>query len=132
MIAWSKIVIPCLLRAALAALLVSFAFAAAAQTRQASLSTLQGGSGLPGGLFNAQAPVLKAPQQFDQRAAQQATPTPVAQRTSSKIQIVAGQGDVIPVDRPVSDVLVGDPNVADVRPLSPTMLYVFGNKLGRT
>jgi len=53
-------------------------------------------------------------------------------RLSSEIQLPVHKSRVIRVDRPVTDILVGSPEVADVMALSDRSVYVLGRKLGST
>ena len=49
-----------------------------------------------------------------------------------RLQIVAGRSETLRVDIPFSEIVVGDPETADVNPLSDRTLYVLGRKLGTT
>jgi len=46
--------------------------------------------------------------------------------------IEAGAGKVITLTSPVANIFVADPKVAEVRPASPTALFIFGLNAGRT
>jgi pilus assembly protein CpaC len=61
-----------------------------------------------------------------------ATPTaaPVAARTA--ITLGVGAGQVFTLSQPATSLFVADPKVAEVRPASPTSLFVFGIAPGRT
>lgn len=48
------------------------------------------------------------------------------------LSLAAGTGQVLNVGKPITNVFVADPNVADVNVLSPTQIVVHGNQLGRT
>ncbi|WP_114911791.1 type II and III secretion system protein family protein [Acidibrevibacterium fodinaquatile] len=48
------------------------------------------------------------------------------------IQLSAGSGQVIALPGPATSVFAADPKVAEVRPASPTSLFVFGVGAGRT
>lgn len=48
------------------------------------------------------------------------------------ITLSTGQGQLITLSRPMSDLFVADPNIADVEVRSPTRLYVFGKGPGET
>jgi pilus assembly protein CpaC len=63
-----------------------------------------------------------------------ATPTAAAQRAGSPtlIQVNTGRGRLITLSRPMTDLFVADPSVADVQVRSSTQLYVFGKKTGET
>ena len=51
---------------------------------------------------------------------------------SSLVSVNTGRGRLITLARPMSDVFVADPAIADVQVRSPTLLYVFGKKAGET
>ena len=61
-----------------------------------------------------------------------APPTPAAVGTSSSVIVEAGAGRVITLPAPVANVFVADPKVVEVRPASPTSLFVFGVTAGRS
>ena len=46
------------------------------------------------------------------------------------VQITAGKTQDVRVDAPLSDVVVGDPEVADVTPLTDHSLSMLGKKIG--
>jgi pilus assembly protein CpaC len=46
--------------------------------------------------------------------------------------IVVGQGRILRFDQPVESVFVGDPAIADVRVVSPGVIYVYALKTGAT
>jgi len=48
------------------------------------------------------------------------------------IHLDKGRGQLIALNRPMTDVFVADPNTADVDVRSPTQLYVFGKAAGET
>ena len=48
------------------------------------------------------------------------------------LHLSVGRGQLMNLGAPVTDVFVADPNVADVRVVSPKKLFVHGNDLGRT
>ncbi len=48
------------------------------------------------------------------------------------IELSAGSGQVIALPGPATSVFAADPKVAEVRPASPTSLFVFGVAAGRT
>lgn len=50
----------------------------------------------------------------------------------SSLSIQAGQGRLINFAQPVTSVFVGDPQIADVKVVSPTWVYVFGTQPGST
>lgn len=53
-------------------------------------------------------------------------------RLAGEVQLPVNKSRVIRVDRPVTDILVGNPEVADVMALSDRSVYVLGRKLGST
>ena len=55
----------------------------------------------------------------------------LARRTAS-VAITAGKTQDVRVDAPFSDVMVGDPDVADVTPLTDHSLSILGKKIGMT
>jgi len=55
-----------------------------------------------------------------------------AESRVGRMQIVVGRSETIRVDLPFSDIVVGDPETADVNPLTDKTLYVLGRKLGTT
>lgn len=60
-------------------------------------------------------------------AAQTVAPNPV-----STVQVSTGQGRLVTLSRPMSDLFVADDKIADVQVRSPTQLYVFGRAPGQT
>ena len=48
------------------------------------------------------------------------------------IEIAQGGGKIITLQQPVSSIFAADPAVIEVRPASPTSLFVFGKGLGQT
>ena len=68
--------------------------------------------------------------------------TPVAAQTQliklstnnrvGRLLIVQGSSETIRVDIPFSEIVVGDPETADVNPLTDQTMYVLGRKLGLT
>lgn len=66
-------------------------------------------------------------------AARSAAPSPAAPpRTTRSVALEAGTGRVIDIPRAAASIFVVDPRVAEVRPASPTTLFVFGVAPGRT
>jgi pilus assembly protein CpaC len=53
-------------------------------------------------------------------------------QTRGALTIQAGSGQVIQLGAPAANVFVADPKVAEVRPASPTSLFIFGVGPGRT
>lgn len=56
----------------------------------------------------------------------------VARSSSSVLQIATNRGQLITLSRPMSDLFVANPEIADVQVRSPTQLYVFAKKPGET
>jgi len=52
--------------------------------------------------------------------------------TQRSVQITSGKTQDVRVDAPFSDVVVGDPEVADVTPLTDHSLSILGKKIGTT
>jgi pilus assembly protein CpaC len=48
------------------------------------------------------------------------------------LDIIVSHGRVLRFDEPVESVFLGDPSIADLRIVSPDMVYIFGKKLGTT
>jgi pilus assembly protein CpaC len=48
------------------------------------------------------------------------------------LAVVAGQGRILRFDQPVESVFVGDPAIADVRVVSPGVIYIYAIKTGFT
>ena len=57
---------------------------------------------------------------------------PVTATAEMGLVVEAGSGRVIPLPAPVANVFVSDPKIAEVRPASPTSLFLFGVTAGRT
>ena len=55
-----------------------------------------------------------------------------AMQTDARLLLEAGSGRVIGLPAPVANVFVSDPRVVEVRPASPTSLFVFGVTAGHT
>jgi pilus assembly protein CpaC len=51
---------------------------------------------------------------------------------ASSLTIDAGSGQVIQTGRAITNLFAADPKVAEVRPASPTSVFVFGVAPGRT
>jgi pilus assembly protein CpaC len=49
-----------------------------------------------------------------------------------KLQVVLGNSETVRISLPFSEIVVGDPETADVSPLTDKTLYVLGRKLGTT
>ncbi len=83
------------------------------------------------------APLLLAMVLAFSSAADAAGPDPVpppaaAASIQQSIIVEAGTGRVITLPVPVANVFVSDPKVVEVRPASPTSLFIFGVAVGRT
>jgi pilus assembly protein CpaC len=52
--------------------------------------------------------------------------------TGQTVTLSTGRGQLIMLPRPMSDLFVADPSIADVQVRSPTRLYVFGKGAGET
>ncbi|WP_298812985.1 type II and III secretion system protein family protein [uncultured Sphingomonas sp.] len=52
--------------------------------------------------------------------------------TGGTVQVSTNRGRLITLSRPMSDLFVANPEIADVQVRSPTQLYVFGKKPGET
>ena len=48
------------------------------------------------------------------------------------VSVPAGKATVLRFDRPIADVLVGEPGIADIIPLTDRSIYVIGKKVGGT
>ena len=57
---------------------------------------------------------------------------PAAPLTGQVITLSTGRGQLIALPRPMSDLFVADPTIADIQVRSPTRLYVFGKGAGET
>jgi len=66
------------------------------------------------------------------RAAAKASAPAPAPLTGQVITLSTGRGQLIMLPRPMSDLFVADPGIADVQVRSPTRLYVFGKGGGET
>ena len=49
-----------------------------------------------------------------------------------KLQVVLGNSETVRISLPFSEIVVGDPEIADVNPLTDKTLYVLGRRLGTT
>ncbi len=60
-------------------------------------------------------------------------PAPVAPKpVSGSLNINMGSGRIIRLPHPVASIFAADPNVVEVRPASPTSLFMFGKGIGQT
>ena len=50
----------------------------------------------------------------------------------ARLSVVLGRSDTIRIDRPFTEIVVGDPETADVNALTNKTLYILGRKLGTT
>jgi pilus assembly protein CpaC len=78
---------------------------------------------------------VSAPARTEAPAPQPTTPQPAATQsgaTQSALIVEAGAGRVITLPAPVTNVFVSDPKIVEVRPASPTSLFLFGVSAGRT
>jgi pilus assembly protein CpaC len=68
------------------------------------------------------------------RPAAMAADAPVRQPDVPARQLVieAGSGKVIRTTKPIANLFAADPKIAEVRPASPTSVFIFGVALGRT
>src|SRR3546814_19645284 len=46
--------------------------------------------------------------------------------------LAVGRGTLVKLDRPMSDVFIADPAIADIQVRSPSLLYIFGKGPGET
>jgi pilus assembly protein CpaC len=65
-------------------------------------------------------------------AAPRKPPVAVAASTDVGLVVEAGSGRVVPLPAPVANVFVSDPKIAEVRPASPSSLFLFGVAAGHT
>src|SRR3546814_8751038 len=54
------------------------------------------------------------------------------QNASSGVMLAVGRGTLVKLDRPMSDVFIADPAIADIQVRSPSLLYIFGKGPGET
>ena len=79
--------------------------------------------------FAVAAVLLLAPLQADGQRRQTSR---AVSETEAALVIEVGSGRVVPLPAPVANVFVSDPKIAEVRPASPTSLFLFGVAAGRT
>jgi pilus assembly protein CpaC len=66
-------------------------------------------------------------------ASAQAQPmTTIDAANGQALTVAVGQGRILRFDQPVESVLVGDPAIADIRVVSPGVIYVYAIKIGTT
>lgn len=58
--------------------------------------------------------------------------TPATQTSGTQIVVPASQGRLLRFDEPVESVFIADPTIADIRVVSPELVYVYGKAIGRT
>src|SRR4051794_18907416 len=51
---------------------------------------------------------------------------------AGQLEVPVNKSQVIRADRPYAKALVGNPDIADIVPISPTSVYVLGKKSGTT
>src|SRR5262245_52312851 len=56
----------------------------------------------------------------------------IGAKRSAVIRLIGGKSETIRTDRSFNDVIVGDPEIADVVPLTDRALSVLGKKVGTT
>lgn len=61
-----------------------------------------------------------------------AAPAQKAGMSSPTLEVATSRGRLITLDKPMTDLFVANPDIADVQVRSPTQLYVFGKKAGET
>jgi pilus assembly protein CpaC len=61
-----------------------------------------------------------------------AAPAEAGATGGSIVQVATNRGKLITLAKPMSDIFVANPEIADVQVRSPTQLYVFGKKGGET
>jgi pilus assembly protein CpaC len=61
-----------------------------------------------------------------------AAAAPEAKPVVSSFNVPVAEGRIITLPRPVASIFAASPDVVEVRPASPTSLFVFGKKLGLT
>src|SRR3546814_3412792 len=54
------------------------------------------------------------------------------QNAASGVMLAVGRGTLVTLSRPMSDVFVADPAIADIQVRSPRLLYIFGKGPGET
>ncbi len=55
-----------------------------------------------------------------------------SEMTVDSVRVAQGMSETMKLDSTFADIVVGDPDIADVVPLTDKSLYVLGKKLGRT
>ncbi len=77
------------------------------------------------------APAAPTPLQGVSRATTSGT-APAPSPDATRVIVEAGSGRVIGLPAPVANIFVSDPKVVEVRPASPTSLFLFGVTAGHT
>src|SRR3546814_9300572 len=54
------------------------------------------------------------------------------QNASSGVMLAVGRGTLVKLDRPMRDVFIADPAIADIQVRRPSLLYIFGKGPGET
>ncbi len=52
--------------------------------------------------------------------------------SGQSVDLIEGQGIILRFDQPAESVFVADPEIADVRVVSPGVVYLYGSKVGET
>lgn len=58
--------------------------------------------------------------------------TQVVTPNGTPITLDVNKGTLVRVDKPVTTVFVADPGIADIQVKSPTLIYIFANRVGET
>lgn len=111
--------------AAAAMMLLLAPLAASAQTATPAMAPAPSA---PAAAPAAMPPMLEPQQPAPAAVASLPAPVPIRQAVS----VESGSGQVIAIGAPVASLFAADPKVAEVRPASPTSLFVFGVAPGRT
>jgi pilus assembly protein CpaC len=77
------------------------------------------------------AALVLPPNAIGQAHAQRLLTVSAAQRTAS-VMVTVGKTEDVRIDAPFTDIMVGDPEVADVTPLTDRALSILGKKIGTT
>ncbi len=93
------------------------------------------GSANPGDAAPGNGPAVDAMPGTGLAPAGHAAAAPATQSSTARVQgltLEAGTGRIVTMDGPATSVFAADPRVAEVRPASPTTLFVLGIAAGRT
>ncbi|MGA3398675.1 MAG: pilus assembly protein N-terminal domain-containing protein, partial [Acetobacteraceae bacterium] len=123
--------------AAQAAAAIARDIAATSLTPATALTTVQAGMNLHsvisgGGPLGTVIPPAEKSASTGYAQAGQATPPHVQMPGVQGLALEAGTGRIVSLDAPAASVFAADPRVAEVRPASPTSLFVLGVAPGRT